>query len=181
MEIFNQLDEKASFKVVEHVEEGRSEEITKIRGNLLSQAAKAMLLVGKIAGGERVYFLAVLPAHMMVNYQELYQLKIKSKISDADLKIKSIRMATPEEVKELTECKIGAVPPFSFNPTVKLVIDPRLISENTEIVFNAGRLDRSIFMRAADYERIAKADAAEFIEFGQLRKKEAETSHRLTQ
>jgi Ala-tRNA(Pro) deacylase len=31
-----------------------------------------------------------------------------------------------------------------------------LIQENEEVVFNAGRLDRSIFMKLDDYIRIAK-------------------------
>jgi Ala-tRNA(Pro) deacylase len=36
-----------------------------------------------------------------------------------------------------------------------VLADP-LIQENAEVVFNAGRLDRSIFMDSADYIRIAK-------------------------
>jgi Ala-tRNA(Pro) deacylase len=50
---------------------------------------------------------------------------------------------------------IGAIPPFSFNDQLQVLADP-LIQENEEVVFNAGRLDRSIFMKLDDYLRIAK-------------------------
>ena len=36
-----------------------------------------------------------------------------------------------------------------------MLADP-LVLQNEEVVFNAGRLDRSIFMRLDDYVRIAK-------------------------
>jgi Ala-tRNA(Pro) deacylase len=38
-----------------------------------------------------------------------------------------------------------------------VLADPR-IQENREVVFNAGRLDRSIFMQSDDYVRIAKPE-----------------------
>ena len=37
----------------------------------------------------------------------------------------------------------------------QVLVDP-LILQNEEVVFNAGRLDRSIFMKLDDYVRIAK-------------------------
>jgi len=151
---------KASFRVVTHQSEGKSEKIAEIRGNELNQSAKAMLLTGKKNGGDRLYILAVLPANMKVNFKELTH----------SFALKSIRMATTEEVAEYTACVSGAVPPFSFNPNVQLVVDPRLLTYNQEreIVFNAGCLAQSIFMNTADYERIAKEDAAKFIEFGRI-------------
>jgi Ala-tRNA(Pro) deacylase len=55
----------------------------------------------------------------------------------------------------LTGCVIGAIPPFSFNDQLAVLADP-LIRENEEVVFNAGRLDRSIFMKPEDFFRIAQ-------------------------
>ena len=49
---------------------------------------------------------------------------------------------------------IGAIPPFSFNDQLEVLADP-LIQENEEVVFNAGCLDRSIFMKLDDYNRMA--------------------------
>ena len=64
-------------------------------------------------------------------------------------------IAPREKAEALTGCVIGAIPPFSFNDPLIVLADP-LIQENGEVVFNAGRLDRSIFMRSVDYFRIAK-------------------------
>ncbi|HQU37969.1 MAG TPA: YbaK/EbsC family protein, partial [Anaerolineales bacterium] len=54
-----------------------------------------------------------------------------------------------------TGCVIGAIPPFTFSDQLHVLADP-LIQQNDEVVFNAGRLDRSIFMKLDDYIRIAK-------------------------
>lgn len=43
----------------------------------------------------------------------------------------------------------------SFNDQLQVLADP-LVQQNEEVVFNAGRLDRSIFMKLDDYIRIAK-------------------------
>ena len=66
----------------------------------------------------------------------------------------SVAVAPREKAESLTGCLIGAIPPFSFNDRLAVLADP-LIRENTEVVFNAGRLDRSIFMQLQDYIRIA--------------------------
>jgi Ala-tRNA(Pro) deacylase len=71
-------------------------------------------------------------------------------------------MAGRERAEELTGCVIGAIPPFSFNEKLPLLADPR-IEDNPEVVFNAGRLDRSIWMRSTDYMRIA---APEIVRMG---------------
>jgi Ala-tRNA(Pro) deacylase len=76
---------------------------------------------------------------------------------------KSIGVALREKAEALTGCVIGAIPPFSFpvqtvgagSDQLQVLADP-LIRENEEVVFNAGRLDRSIFMKLDDYIRIAK-------------------------
>ncbi len=41
-------DARAKFRVIEHEPEGRSEQISKIRGNDPSQAAKAMVVAVKV-------------------------------------------------------------------------------------------------------------------------------------
>ncbi len=67
----------------------------------------------------------------------------------------SVAFAKREKAQELTGCVIGSIPPFSFNEELQLLADP-LIQQNEEVVFNAGRLDRSIMMKLDDYIRIAK-------------------------
>lgn len=133
----------ASYRVVEHESEGRSEEISVIRGNRPSQALKAMVVAVK--GGRSAFALAVLPGDRRVDFAAL------AKAFDA----KKVRFADPADAQRLTGCVMGSVPPFSFDAALPLVADPA-IQANDEVVFNAARLDRSIFMPLADYLRAAE-------------------------
>jgi Ala-tRNA(Pro) deacylase len=74
--------------------------------------------------------------------------------------VDSVAFAAREKAQEITGCVIGAIPPFSFNDQLQVLADP-LIQQNEEVVFNAGRLDRSIFMRLDDYIRIAMPQMAQ--------------------
>lgn len=139
---------QADFKVLEHVPEGRSEHISKIRGNLPSQAAKAMVVAVKTAEG-RKFVLAVLPGDRRVDF---------SGIARA-IGGKKAALAAPEEAKRLTECEMGAVPPFTFSDELILVVDPDLLTHD-RIAFNAGRLDRSMFLSTASYLAVAKPKVA---------------------
>ena len=139
---------KADFQILEHVPEGRSEHISKIRGNLPSQAAKAMVIAVKTAEG-RKFVLAVLPGDRRVDF---------SGIAKA-IGGKKAALAAPEEAKRLTECEMGAVPPFTFSDELILVVDPNLLAHD-RIAFNAGRLDRSMFLKTSSYLDIAKPKVA---------------------
>lgn len=137
--------EGAAYRVLEHEAEGRTEFITQIRGNRLEQAVKSMVVQVRISKKENRYFLANVPGDCRVDLDG-----IKNHFT-----AKGIGIASREKAEALTGCVIGSIPPFSFNDQLSVLADP-LIQENEEIVFNAGRLDRSIFMKLADYIRIAK-------------------------
>jgi Ala-tRNA(Pro) deacylase len=132
----------ARFRIVEHAAEGRSEQISVIRGNHPSQALKAMVVALK--GGMSAFALAVLPGDRRCDFAALA----------AAFDAKRARFAVPEDAQRLTGCMMGAVPPFTFDAALPLVADPA-IQANEEVVFNAARLDRSIFMPLADYLRTA--------------------------
>ena len=135
----------ARFRVVEHPAEGRSEIVAALRGTQASQGAKAMFC--RSVG---TFVLAVLPGDRKLDFR---------KVADAVGKRKA-GLATPEEAMRETGCVIGAIPPFSFSPNIKLVVDPALIESHDEIAFNAGRLDRSMVLNAQDYVRIARPHMA---------------------
>lgn len=63
---------------------------------------------------------------------------------------KKAPFASRDESKQITECEPGAIPPFSFNISLPVIIDNQ-ISTFPKIFFNAGRLDRSICMNIEDY------------------------------
>ena len=137
--------EGASYRVIEHEPEGRTEVIAKIRGNRIEQSIKSMVLQVRLTKKENIYCLANVPGNCRVDFDGVKQ------YYNAD----SIAFAQREKAQELTGCIIGAIPPFSFSDQLQLLADP-LIEENDEVVFNAGRLDRSIMMKLSDYIRIAK-------------------------
>ena len=131
----------ARFRIIEHPAEGRSELVAEIRGTRPEQGAKALFC--RSVG---TFVLAVLPGNRKLDFK---------KVADAVGKRKA-GLATPEEAMRETGCVIGAIPPFSFSPNIRLVADPALIESHEEIAFNAGRLDRSMVLNARDYVRIAQ-------------------------
>lgn len=141
----NLLDkENAVYHVLEHDAEGRTEIITKIRGNRIEQAIKSMVVQVRISKKENLYYLANVPGDCRVDFDAI----------KLHFHANSIGMAPREKAELLAGCVTGAIPPFSFNEKLGLLADP-MILENDEVVFNAGSLEKSIFMKMEDYFRIA--------------------------
>lgn len=137
--------ERAVYRVIEHAAEGRTELIAQIRGNRIEQSIKSMTLQVRVTKKENIYCLANVPGDCRIDFEGV------KKYFNAD----SVAFASKEKAQALTGCVIGAIPPFSFNDQLQVLADP-LIQQNEEVVFNAGRLDRSIFMKMDDYMRIAR-------------------------
>lgn len=135
--------ESAVYRVIEHEPEGRTEVIANIRRNLIEQSIKSIVLQVRLSKKENIYCLANVPGDCRIDFKG-----VKNHFN-AD----SAAFAKPEKAQELTGCVIGAIPPFSFYDQLSVLADP-LIKENDEVVFNAGRLDRSIMMNLDDYIRI---------------------------
>ena len=134
----------AVYRVLEHEAEGRTELITQIRGNRIEQAIKSMVVQVRMSKKENLYYLANVPGDCRVDFDSI----------KAHFNADGIGMAPREKAEALTGCVIGSIPPFSFNEKLGLLADP-MIRENEEVVFNAGSLERSIFMKMEDYFRIA--------------------------
>lgn len=128
------------YRLIEHEAEGRSAFISRIRGNHPSQALKALVVSVRGGGHGRRTVLAVVPGNRALDMKGLL----------AALGAQKGRFAPPEMATEMTGCVMGAVPPFSFRDDLVVLADPA-IRDNTEVCFNAGRLDRSIFMARDDY------------------------------
>lgn len=137
--------ENATYRVVEHEQEGHTEIIAKIRGNRIEQSLKSIVVQVRLNRKENIYCLANVPGNCRIDFDGI------KRHFQAD----SVAFAARAKAQELTGCVIGAIPPFSFNDQLQVLADP-LIQQNEEVVFNAGRLDRSIFMKLEDYLRIAK-------------------------
>ena len=138
-------EQGARFRVLEHVPEGRTDVIAQIRGNRLEQAIKSMVVQVRYGKKDNRYYLANVPGDCRVDFEAIRV------ALDAD----SAAFAPRGKAEALAGCVTGSIPPFSFNDELFVLADPT-IQDNEEVVFNAGRLDRSIFMKMEDYIRIAK-------------------------
>lgn len=147
------LANQARFREIQHVAEGRSEQIAQIRGHDNHIAAKAMVLACKETKKTQKYYLAVLPGDHRLSFD-----KVKAHTG------KRASMASLDKVQELTGCQPGAVPPFSFHEDLKLLVDPEVARQDPEIVFNAGSLERSIFLHTQDYMSITKPTVVDMSE-----------------
>ncbi len=130
---------KVKFETYEHAHVKTSEEAAAIRNTPLAWGAKAIVLYadGKpimvAVGGDRKID--------MKEFKKLYG-------------VKDLRMATPEQVEEVTTVTIGAVPPFGHIFGIPLYMDEAL-RENDTVVFNAGLHTKSVSMSRAEYELVS--------------------------
>jgi len=140
----------AQYRIVEHEAEGRSEHISRIRGNDPGQAMKALVCEVRGGGGGKRNVLAVIPGILRLDMKALCR----------QVGAQKGRFATPEDAEALTGCVMGSVPPFSFDAeALPLIVDEGFRAWE-EVVFNAGRLDRSLFVRFEDYIRAAQPNFA---------------------
>jgi len=137
--------EGATYRALEHEPEGRTELIAQIRGNRLEQAIKSIVVMVRFGKKDSRFFLANVPGDCRIDLNA-----IRDHFGGTQA-----AFAPREKAQELTGCVIGAIPPFSFNEHLLVLADPA-IRANEEVVFNAGNLERSIFMKMEDYFRIAK-------------------------
>jgi Ala-tRNA(Pro) deacylase len=158
MEVFERqqaqlIQNQARYRLLEHAAAGRSVEVAAIRGTEVSQGAKALVCRVKISSNLRKNVLAVFPADKQADLDAIARAAGGKKAS----------LASQDLARELTGCEIGAIPPFSFNPDLTLLVDPSLRERHAEIVFNAGRLDASILLNTDDYFRLAAPEEAPLI------------------
>src|SRR5262245_58000462 len=140
------LDEHgARYQLIDHAPEGRTELVSPMRGNALSQAAKCIVLMVKQGKRTTRYVLGVVPGDARVDLGAVKALLGGTYVS----------FASPDIAERLSGSVAGTVLPFSFNPELELIVDPSLLA-NEEIYFNAARLDRSMVLRTREYVALAK-------------------------
>lgn len=146
-QVFNQIRDLLAhacveFREISHEPTHTSEESARVRGESLAVGAKALLL--KTDDSFRLF---ILPADMQLDAKRVKQ----------ELKVRSVRFATKEELLELTGLVPGSVPPFG--PPIlpfELYGDAAIGTVEDKVAFNAGSLTRSIVMKASDWKSIAK-------------------------
>lgn len=132
------------YRLIDHASEGRTELVSQMRGNDLSQAAKCIVLLVKIGKKITRYVLAVVPGDAKVDLQAVKMI----------LGGTYVAFASPEIAEQLAGSAIGSILPFSFTPNLEVIADPSLL-ETDELFFNAARLDRSLVLKTSDYRTLA--------------------------
>jgi Ala-tRNA(Pro) deacylase len=137
--------ESAVYRLINHEPEGRTDVVSPMRGHPVREAAKCMVVMVKVGKKVTKFVLAVVPGDRRVDLAAVQSL----------LNGTFVRFAEPSIAERLSGSLTGTILPFSFTEELQLIADPDLLQSET-IHFNAARLDCSIALRSADYERIAK-------------------------
>lgn len=125
-------ESKVEYELIEHEPVKTSEEAARVRGTSMSMSPKAMIM--KKASG--TYVMICIPADCQVD-----KLKVEKALGE------KVTLASPDVVEAMFDVKVGAVPPFGSVLGLEMYLD-RDFWKKEEVVFNAGRRDRSIKMKA---------------------------------
>jgi Ala-tRNA(Pro) deacylase len=131
-----------AYDVLEHPPAGSAQDYQRTLGTRLEQQAKA-LLVRLDTGAHAV---VTLQAQKRADLAAVAQL----------LGAKDAKLANKVELKDVTGCNFGELPPMGKLFGLPLAMDRDLLGE-PKIYFNAGRLDRSITL---DPRALAAAEGA---------------------
>lgn len=135
------LDEhKIQYKCWNHPPVHTSEEAARVRGTPLESGAKAMVL-----RSEGRFLMVVIAGDKKMDFK-----KVKQTIGSPRL-----TLATPEEVRQVTGCIVGSVPPFGNLFRIPVYLDRSLL-RSPIINFNAGRHGTSIAMNIEDYQKVVQ-------------------------
>lgn len=126
---------RVRFQQLQHQPTKTCADAARIRGTSENQGAKALICIA-----DKKPILITLPCSQKVDFKEF-----KKKFN-----IKDLRLATVEEVKELTGLEVGSIPPFGSLFSLPTYMHQAL-ETNNEIAFNAGDVTKSIIMNCSDY------------------------------
>jgi len=126
-------------KISDHEPVFTSQQAADVRGAELKTGVKAMVL--KTPEGK--FILALCPADIRVDIKEL----------SGREGVKKLNLATPEEVKKITDCEVGSVPPFGHKRDLKTYMF-RGVLENEWVNFNIGLHTKSAHMKSVDLKEI---------------------------
>ena len=138
------------FKVTTHEPVKTSQEAATIRGVSLESGAKALLIRDTKTND---MFLTVMSASEQMDSKAFKKL----------IKRKNLKFASEEEVKTITGCLPGAVPPFGSIFELQTWVDESLIKQGETINFNCGLRTHSLCMKVEDYLKFENPTVNNFI------------------
>lgn len=142
----HQLDSaNVHYRVLDHLPEGRTEEVSQLRGHPVTQAAKCIILIVKTGKKHSRFVLAVIRGDGRIDMNRIKAL----------FNATYVGFAAGDVAERLAGCALGTVLPFPMTDEVLLIADPALLKEDI-FYFNAARLDRSMAVRSEDYVAVAR-------------------------
>jgi len=139
------LDESgARYRLIDHAPEGRTEQVSVLRGHDVAQAAKCLVVLVKLGKKQARYVLAVVPGDARVDL-----LAVRTLLGGT-----YAGFASKDKAELLAGSVSGTVLPISYAPQLELIADPSLLA-CPELYFNAARLDRSVAVATEDWVRVA--------------------------
>ena len=128
------------------------EEAASQRGQRPGQIVRSILF--NIRAGE--YLMVLVAGPDQVDWRKLRQ----------HVKRSRVRMATEEEVLEVTGFRIGTVSPFGVRNQVQVLIDASVLQEE-EVSIGSGIRNMAIILKSADLRRaLAQAEIVHLLETG---------------
>ena len=138
-QIVRHLDENGiAYRLIEHEPAGSADEYHQVLGTRYEQQAKALFLRWKRSGAKGFAVVALQA-----------QKKADLRTAAVILKAREVRLATAAQLREVTGCGFGELPPFGKPFNVPLLMDRDLMDE-AEIYFNIGDLSRSMALDPSD-------------------------------
>ncbi|MEQ9619887.1 MAG: YbaK/EbsC family protein [Deltaproteobacteria bacterium] len=142
-------DNGIKYKVISHSPAYTAQEIAALVHVPGKELAKTV-----IVKADEGYAMAVLPASRKINLEALKDV----------MSAKHVELAKEEEFgKMFPDCEVGAMPPFGNLYDLPIYV-AKALSEDEEIVFNAGTHTDAIKMSYQDLERLVKPVIADFSE-----------------
>jgi len=123
------------YEVSEHEPVYTSEQAAKVRGVELKTGVKALLLRKE----EGDFVMGLVAADRRIDLKKLAEV----------VGTKKLRLASPQEVLQITGCEVGSVHPFGNLHGLPIYLDISIL-ENDMVNFNAGLHTVSIQMKAKD-------------------------------
>lgn len=144
------LDEKrVSYQILQHSLAYTAMEIAGAQHVPGKQLIKSV-----IVSGDNRYIMCILCSTHLINFTKLKKI----------LHVRDLFLATESEVKNLfPDFEVGAEPPFGELYGLETYID-RTVSENDDVVFNAGTHTDTMKMKYEDFAHLANAKTADFAE-----------------
>lgn len=138
-DIFERMDLHPIY--LEHEPVQTSEQATQVRGTLLNQGIKALV----VTNGNDQWAVIAIPAHRRANTKAAANILGWGK--------KDIVMGSPEQVLEITGCEIGAVPPFGHKTSIQILVD-KMVFDNQENAFNIGLRTNSVKISTEEIRKV---------------------------